>query len=70
MRLKPLKSFVRGYQKLPHSIQEQIDKQLELLLQNPRHPSLNLKKMQSREEIWEGRISAGYRFTFQIEEDM
>ena len=45
------------------------DKQLGLLLSNPQHPSLSIKKMQDPRNIWEGRVTESYRFTFQIEED-
>ncbi len=31
--------------------------------------SLKIKKMQDPRGIWEGRITKGYRFTFQMEED-
>ncbi|MEW6267245.1 MAG: hypothetical protein AB1641_29580 [Thermodesulfobacteriota bacterium] len=63
------KSFVRDYQALPLALQETVDRKLELFLTNPRHPSLNVKKMQDPRMIWEGRITQSYRFTFQIEGD-
>jgi len=69
MKLAFTKTFVRDYRKLPQDIQQLTDKQLGLLLSNPRHPSLNLKKMQDPRDIWEGRITLSYRFTFQIIED-
>jgi mRNA-degrading endonuclease RelE of RelBE toxin-antitoxin system len=69
MKLLFTKSFIRDYRSLPQNLQKATDKQLELLLANPQHPSLNLKKMQDPRNIWEGRVTAGYRFTFQIEED-
>jgi hypothetical protein len=47
-----------------------VDQQLELLLANPQHPSLNLKKMQEPRNIWEGRVSVPYRFTLQIKNDV
>jgi hypothetical protein len=47
-----------------------VDKQLELLLENAKHPSLNVKKMNDPRDIWEGRVTAAYRFTFQIENDV
>jgi mRNA-degrading endonuclease RelE of RelBE toxin-antitoxin system len=66
MKLLLTKTFVRDYRKLPQDIQELTDKQLGLLLSNPKHPSLNLKKMQEPRDIWECRITISYRFTFQI----
>jgi len=70
MRLLFTKNFVRNYRRLPKEIQEAVDKQLELLLANSRHPSLNIKKMNDPRGIWEGRVTAGYRFTFQMEDDI
>lgn len=61
--------FKKQYKKLPQQIQKATQKQLGLLLSNPDHPSLNIKKMQDSREIWEGRISYSYRFTFQKTED-
>ena len=69
MKLLFTKNFIRNYRKMPQQIQQATDKQLELLLSNPQHPSLNIKKMQDPQNIWEGRISRSYRFTFQIEND-
>jgi mRNA-degrading endonuclease RelE of RelBE toxin-antitoxin system len=65
MKLLFTKTFIRDYRKLPHDIQL-ADKQLGLLLSNPRHPSLNLKKMKDPRDIWEGRITVSYRFTCNI----
>jgi mRNA-degrading endonuclease RelE of RelBE toxin-antitoxin system len=69
MKIAFTHNFVREYQKLPQEIQKAVDKQLELLMANPRHPSLNLKKMQDPRRIWECRVTFSYRFTFQIEND-
>ena len=70
MKLAFTKTFVRDYRKLPQDIRKLTDKQLGLLLSNPKHPSLNLKKMKDPRDIWEGRISLSYRFTFQTVEDV
>jgi len=69
MKLLFTKNFVREYRKLPQQIQKVTDKQLELLLSNSQHPSLSIKKMQDPRNIWEGRVTESYRFTFQLEED-
>ena len=68
MKLLFTKNFVREYRKLPQQIQKATDKQLGLLLSNPQHTSLNIKKMQDPRNIWEGHVTESYRFTFQIEE--
>jgi mRNA-degrading endonuclease RelE of RelBE toxin-antitoxin system len=67
MRLVFTYSFIRDYRGLPDQLQKTVDKQLKLFLNNRRHPSLNIKKMQDPRDIWEGRITKGYRFTFQME---
>jgi len=70
MKLYPTEKFKKQYQKLPEAIQEQACKQLGFLLSNPHHPSLNVKKMKDPRNIWEGRVTTAYRFTFQIEGDL
>ena len=70
MKLQFTKKFARKYQKLPLKIQQATDKQLRILLSDSNHPSLNIKKMQDPRDIWEGRITRSYRFTFQIEDDI
>lgn len=70
MRLFLTKFFDRDYEKLPRIIQEQCDKQLLTLLKNPHHPSLRTSKVQGLKDIWEGRITKEYRFTFQIIKDI
>jgi len=67
MKLSFTYSFIRDYRALPEQLQKTVDKKLKLFLDNRRHPSLNIKKMQDPRDIWEGRITQGYRFTFQME---
>jgi mRNA-degrading endonuclease RelE of RelBE toxin-antitoxin system len=69
MKLFFTKTFIRDYRNLPSEIQDTTDKQLERLLSNPRHPSLRIKKMNDPRNIWEGRVTDAYRFTFQREGD-
>ena len=61
--------FKRNYKKLPEPIRKKFQKQLTLLLDNVKHPSLRVKKMESREDVWEARVDKFYRFTFQKEEE-
>ncbi|MBW2560612.1 MAG: hypothetical protein JRE40_07135 [Deltaproteobacteria bacterium] len=70
MKIAFTKTFIRDYRKLPPELQGTVDKQLELLASDRRHPSLNIKKMNDPRNIWEGRATASYRFTFQIEGDV
>lgn len=69
MRIIRLDLFKEDYKKLSLNIQKQIDKKITLLITNPRHPSLRIKKVQKTKDIWEGRITKNVRFTFQIIKD-
>lgn len=62
--------FIRDFAALPMPIQERAEKKLALFLRNPRHPSLQAHKMEGHRDIWEGRITDDYRFTFSIEGDL
>ena len=64
MRFRTLGTFKKDYRGLPREIQQQVDEALRLLSQNPRHPSLQVKKMKGTKNIWEGRVTLAYRFTF------
>ena len=50
--------FWELYWKLPNEIRELADKNYELLKENPRHPSLQLKRI---EELWSSRVGLHYR---------
>lgn len=66
MKLEFTKAFIKDYRKLPSNIQKITDKNLALLIANSKHPSLHVKKMNDPRNIWEGRVSDSYRFTFQV----
>jgi hypothetical protein len=76
MKLQTTRTFDRDYSHLPAAIieavnasKERVDKQLALLLNNPRHPSLGLKRIVGTESLWEVRITRGYRMTLQVADD-
>ncbi len=56
-------------QKLPAPIRTKLQKQVILLLSNPRHPSLRARKMQGM-DLYEGRIDYHHRFVFEVMEDV
>ena len=66
MKLSFTKNFVRNYRKLPSKIQHLTDKQLELLLSDPKPPSLNIKKMKDPRDIWRGKISDSTASPFKL----
>jgi mRNA interferase RelE/StbE len=70
MKIITTRPFDEDYHALTESIKERADKQLALLIKNPHHPSLRLKKIKGHPTIWEGRVTGSYRFTFQIVEDI
>jgi mRNA-degrading endonuclease YafQ of YafQ-DinJ toxin-antitoxin module len=70
MRIRQERQFEEDFAALPDHIQRRARKQLALLLSNPRHPSLRIKKMEGQRDIWEGRISRDHRFTFEIIGDL
>jgi hypothetical protein len=69
MKLFYTDRFHRSYEDAPLIVQNQCDKQLGLLVQNLRHPSLRAKKYDETRNIWQGRVNAGWRFYFKIEEN-
>lgn len=69
MKIEFTGPFDREYSRLPESIKQTIRKQIELFAANPGHPSLRLKKM-SGQNIWEARLTRGYRMTLQISADV
>lgn len=70
MRFRFLSRFKRAYKKLPKELQEQVDRKLELLSENPKHPSLRVKRVKKTQDIWEATITMNCRITFQIEGDL
>ena len=57
----------KDYAGLPADIRKTFAKQLRFLLANLRHPSLHAKKYSEGEDIWQGRVTRGWRFYFKIE---
>lgn len=55
-------TFKRTYQALPDSIKKKVKKQLAFLRENPKHPSLNIHKLNDE---WEFYVDIHYRCIFQ-----
>ena len=53
----------KEYRALPADIRDRADKQFALLRPNPRHPSLQFKKLTERggQELWPARVMPQYR---------
>ena len=69
MRHRFTQRFSRQYAEAPLEIRGAFDRRLELHLQNLRHPSLRAKKYDEATDIWQARVTRGWRFYFCIEED-
>ena len=61
--------FLKAFARLPREVQEKIKKQLALLAENPRHPSLQTKPIQGAPGIYEARIDINYRMTYERSAD-
>lgn len=70
MRVLRSTPFKRDFKKLPLAIQIRAEKAVRLLIQNPRHPSLEARVVDVRRRIWKAKIDSGCRFTFEIRLDL
>jgi mRNA interferase RelE/StbE len=61
--------FRKDYRALPKEIREIFETKLPLLIDNPRHPSLRVKRLVGTVNRWEGSVTMNYRFTFQLAEE-
>lgn len=72
MKLVRTQRLKREFMKLPEHIRKQAIRKLKLLLMNPRHPSLRVKKIREEvrgyRDVFEGSITEDYRFLFRVEE--
>ncbi len=60
----------RDYARLPAVIRKIVDKQFVLLAKDLHYPSLRAKKYDENRDIWQARVTRGYRFYFRIVGDM
>lgn len=69
MKSATLPSFWEAYHSLDKSIQRRARKAYHLWAQNPFHPSLHFKCINSEEAIWSVRVTLGYRAVGILDED-
>ena len=69
MRPRFSERFTASYASAPIAIQRAFDQKLTFLLQNLRHPSLRAKKYDEGSDIWQARVTRGWRFYFRITGD-
>ena len=58
--------FEQAYEKLTNAEKRSVSKALTLLGDNPKYPSLRVKKMEGKQNIWEARPSKRLRMTFEM----
>ncbi|KYC49176.1 hypothetical protein L9W92_18200 [Pelotomaculum terephthalicicum JT] len=61
--------FADKVKQLSLEVKEVLKKKLELLMENPRHPSLRTKKIRGQERIFEASITMEIRMTWEYTED-
>jgi len=61
--------FADKVKQLSLKVKEVLKKKLELLMENPRHPSLRTKKIRGQERIFEASITMEIRMTWEYTED-
>ena len=69
MTLLYTQRFERQYRALPEQLKAKVDKQLRLLAENLRHPSLRAKKYDESRGLWQARVDRRYRFYFMVQGD-
>jgi mRNA interferase RelE/StbE len=70
MRLQYANRFQCAYNDLTDDDAERVKKALRLLVENPRPPSLRVKRIQSTDYIWEASASLSIRLTFEMHSDL
>ena len=70
MRFEYTDRFQRAYNDLTDQDAERVKKALRLLVENPRHPGLRVKRVQGTDRIWEASASLSIRLTFEMHGDL
>ena len=68
-KIKFTRRFLKSFARLPTALEEKIRKQIALLAENPRHPSLQTKPIQGAPGIYEARVDKDYRMTYESDTD-
>lgn len=66
MRVLTTNRSDRDYARLPAMVRKIVDKQFILLVKDLHYPSLRAKKYDASRDIWQARVTRGYRFYFRI----
>ena len=68
-RIKTSKLFVKSMRKLSQQEQKAVSKKIEILIQNPFHPSLRTKKVQRLISTFECSVNMNIRILWQYDGD-
>jgi mRNA-degrading endonuclease RelE of RelBE toxin-antitoxin system len=68
LKLTRTERFKNSVLDLDPRTREKLRKQLGILISNPRHPSLGVKKIKRTKSIFEALVNDHYRFTFEYGE--
>ena len=69
MNIQYTELFQEKVKELPVEIKKALRAKLDLMVENPRHPSLRMKKIQGQAGIFEASVTMSIRMTWQYTED-
>ncbi|HTU44188.1 MAG TPA: hypothetical protein VMF91_03965 [Bryobacteraceae bacterium] len=69
MKVDYVPCALKALEDAPADVRKAFFKQLRFLLQDLRHPSLNAKKYNETEDLWQARVNRSWRFYFNIVND-
>ena len=68
-KLEPSNAFVKGLRKLSQHEQKSVAGKLKILAENPFHPSLRTKKVQSLKDVFECSVNMDIRILWTYKDD-
>ncbi len=69
MKSRTTERFRSGLKNLPSTVRQQTRQVFRLWLENPRHPSLRFKRLNTAKPVYSVRIGGSYRALAVIEDD-
>jgi mRNA-degrading endonuclease RelE of RelBE toxin-antitoxin system len=70
MRIRFTEQFESAYKGLTTDEKRLVYKAIKLMVEDPKYPSLRVKKMRTGSNIWEARASIKIRLTFEMTRDL
>ena len=69
MKIEYSQALIEALDQAPEAVKKAFFKQIKLLEQNLRYPSLRAKKYDESQDRWQARVNKGWRFYFTITDD-